>query len=49
MDTVVVLPAVISPVLSDLQEMIGLDSCVPLFHLINSVFLSFILIHAADP
>lgn len=49
MDTAVVLAVVISPVLSDPQEMIELDSCVPLFDLINSVFLCFILIHVADP
>ncbi len=48
-DTAVVLPAVVSPVLSDPQEVIGLDSCVPLFDLINSMFLCFILIHGADP
>lgn len=45
-DIEVVLLAVISPALSDPQEMIGPDSCVLLFDLINSVLL---LIHVADP
>lgn len=49
MDTAAVSAAVISPVLSNPQEMIRLDSCVPLFDLINSAFLCFVLIHVADP
>lgn len=48
-DSAAVSAAVISPVLSNPQEMIGLDSCVPLFDLINSVFLCFVLIRVADP
>lgn len=47
--TAVVFPAVISPLLSDTQQMIDSDSCVLLFDLICSAFLCIILIHGADP